>query len=283
MPHTIIITEETMEMLRDVKEMTEYKFISNVKAFLSRLMDDPVHADVPDTLALNGYDRRRMIAVLRKNNIIERHEKISDKDENGNPKKATMIVSYKVPKNNLDRKLKKLYIKLFEENVPPKDINESFLDDLALMKGSPLTMGVIAPSEGEHPSPEVWLMNRAAEVYNAKIKDGALDEDGEGGAMGGATSCASSGAYVGKMNGTVSRKIFKITEEQFAALKEQKLLTDSQIDEASTCASVMQGGGSNPEAGQYTVPFVGDKESLRRGDGVGGSTSVNIMTTKIEK
>lgn len=217
--------------IKDAKELTEYKFISNVKAFLSRLMDDPVHADVPESLALNGYDRRRMIAVLRKNNIIERHEKISDKDEEGRPKKATMLVSYKVPKNNLDRKLKKLYIKLFEVNVPPKEMNE-----------------------------------------NSK-----LDEDGEGGAMGGATSCASSGAYVGKLSGPVDRRIFKITEEQFTALKEQKLLTDSQIDEASTCATVMQGGGSNPEAGQYTVPFVGDKATLRRGDGVGGSTSVNIM------
>lgn len=226
MSHTIIMTEDMANQIKDAKEMTEYKFISNTKAFLSRLMDDPVHADVPESLALNGYDRRRMIAILRKNNIIERHEKISDKDDEGNPKKATMLVSYKVPKNNLDRKLKKLYIKLFEVNVPPKEINE----------------------------------------------------DGEGGAMGGATNCASSaGSYVGKMNGPINRRIFKITEEQFAALKEQKLLTDSQIDEASTCASVMQGGGLNPEAGQYTVPFIGDKKTLSRGDGVGGSTSINIM------
>lgn len=270
--------------IMDAKEMTEYKFISNIKAFLTRLMDDPVHADVPESLALNGYDRRRMIAILRKNNIIERHEKISDKDDEGNPKKATMLVSYKVPKNNLDRKLKKLYIKLFEVNVPPKEMNENFEDDLRMMKASPLTMGVIAPPEGKHPTPEVWLANKAAEAYNAKIKDGTLDEDGEGGAMGGATNCASSsGAYDGKMNGPVNRKIFKITEEQFAALKEQKLLTDSQIDEASTCASVMQDGGSNPEAGQYTVPFIGDKETLRRGDGIGGSTSINIMPKKTAK
>ena len=268
--------------IKDVKEMTEYKFISNVKAFLSRLMDDPTHADVPESLALNGYDRRRMIAVLRKNNIIERHEKISDKDDEGRPKKATMLVSYKVPKNNLDRKLKKLYIKLFEVNVPPKDMNENFEDDLRLMKGNPLTMGVIAPPEGKYPSAEVWLANRGAEAYNAKIKNGTLDEDGEGGAMGGATSCASSGAYVGKL-GDTNRRVFKISEEQFAALKEQKLLTDSQIEEATTCAGVMQDGGSNPEAGQYTVPFVGDKETLRRGDGVGGSTSINIMPKKTAK
>lgn len=270
--------------IKDAKEMTEYKFISNIMAFFERLKADPVHADVPDALALNGYDRRRLIAILRKNKIIERHEKISDKDENGRPKKATMLVSYKVPTKNLERKLKKLYIKLFEENIPPKEINESFDDDLALMKGCPLTIGVIAPPEGEHPSPEVWLMNRAAEAYNAKIKNGTLDEDGEGAPMGGATNCApSAGAYVGNLGGPQKRRIFKITDEQFEAMKEQKLLTDSQIDEASTCASVMQGGGPNPEAGQYTVPFIGDKETLSRGDGVGGSTSVNIMPKKSEK
>lgn len=232
MGHTIIITEEMANQIKDAKEMTEYKFISNIMAFFERLKADPVHADVPEALALNGYDRRRMIAILRKNNIIERHEKISDKDESGRPKKATMLVSYKVPIKNLERKLKKLYIKLFEVNVPPKEINE----------------------------------------------------DGEGAPMGGATNCASSaGAYVGDLGGLQKRHIFKVTNEQFAALKEQNLLTDSQIDEASTCASVMQGGGLNPEAGQYTMPFVGDKETLRRGDGVGGSTSVNIMPKKSAK
>ena len=44
-----------------------------------------------------------------------------DKDENGNPKSATMKVRYAVPKKNFNRNLKRLYIRLFEQNLP---INE---------------------------------------------------------------------------------------------------------------------------------------------------------------
>ena len=33
---------------------------------------------------------------------------------------------------------------------------------------------------------------------------------------------------------------------------------------ATTCASVMQGGGDNPSAGQYDVPFLGDKQTKKR-------------------
>ena len=41
--------------------------------------------------------------------------------ENGNPKSATMKVRYAVPKKNFNRNLKRLYIRLFEQNLP---INE---------------------------------------------------------------------------------------------------------------------------------------------------------------
>lgn len=57
---------------------------------------------------------------------------------------------------------------------------------------------------------------------------------------------------------------------------------DGEAGGATSCASVMQGGGSNPEAGQYTAPFGNIQrrkfygDSLKRNkDSKNGSLSVN--------
>ena len=57
------------------------------------------------------------------NNMLHKQEKINDQDSDGNPTTAKMKVKFMVPKKNFDRKLRNLYIKLFEKNVPIKDVN----------------------------------------------------------------------------------------------------------------------------------------------------------------
>lgn len=45
---------------------------------------------------------------------------------------------------------------------------------------------------------------------------------------------------------------------------------------ATSCGNVMQGGGSNPSAGQYDVPFQADKETKKRNkDFKNGSISMH--------
>lgn len=113
------INESTINDLFDAKDMTEYKFISNVKKFLSQLIDDPVNAQPSRVLKFNGLDRKKLINKLMDNGIVIKKERISDKDENGNPKTATMLVSFKVPREDFDHKMKKLYISLFENVQSP--------------------------------------------------------------------------------------------------------------------------------------------------------------------
>lgn len=120
LPRTILITEEAARMLADEMKMTEYRFNSNLRLFLRDLLTDPVHTQIPDTLAKRGYSKSRFIQILMNNKILVKDERISDKDENGEPKTATMMVKYRVPKADLSRKIKKLYIKLFEKNIPSK-------------------------------------------------------------------------------------------------------------------------------------------------------------------
>ena len=116
---TFYMNESTINDLFDAKDMTEYKFISNVKKFLSQLIDDPVNAQPSRVLKFNGLDRKKLISKLMDNGIVVKKERISDRDENGNPKTATMLVSFKIPREDFGHKMKKLYISLFENVQSP--------------------------------------------------------------------------------------------------------------------------------------------------------------------
>lgn len=203
MGKVFVVDDATVRLLKEEVGMTEYKFNSNVRMFLRELLEDPVNAQPSDSLRLNGLGRGKLIQKLLSNGIIERSERINDKDGDGNPKKATMRVKFRIPKKDFDRKMRNLYIKEFERNVPPR-----------------------------------------------KKK---IQEDGEGGAMGGATSAASSGAFEQPLF-PVQRRIF------------------GKTDESTTTTSV----GDY----EYDAPVLGDKESNARHNGFGGSVSVNFKKRK---
>ena len=149
-------------------------------------------------LTAYGYNRTKLLRYLINYGIVEKEEKINDTDENGKLKTATMKIKFKVPKKNFERKLKRLYIRLFEKNVP--NLNKEI-----------------------------------------------VSEDGE---MGGATGSDSSGQYSQPVFGVQRREIYNVEE----------------ATATSTTGDY-----------QYTVPFPGDKETLKRKNGVGGSVSVNKM------
>ena len=76
----------------------------------------------------------------------------------------------------------------------------------------------------------------------------SINEEGEGGACG-ATSAESSGQFI----------------QPFGDVQRRKMPTE--IDETTTTF--------NTGNYQYTVPFGGDKETLSRKNGKGGSVSIN--------
>jgi hypothetical protein len=129
--HIIVINESDLQTVIDTMEMNEHKFYSNIRNFISQLLQDPVNTKVPSIFKQRGYTRSKLINYLLsgKDPILIRKQRISDRDENGNPKKATMMVKffknigdnndeYQCPKKNFDRKLEKLYMKMFEANLP---------------------------------------------------------------------------------------------------------------------------------------------------------------------
>lgn len=126
---TIKLNESQLNELSDATKLTEYKFYNNVQRFLSDLLKDPVGAKVPFLLQANNIARNQLLYHLKSNGIINRYQKISDKDSRGNPKTARMIIKYSVPKKDFAKKMKRLFIDLVAKNVPEK-IEKVIAEDL---------------------------------------------------------------------------------------------------------------------------------------------------------
>ena len=136
--HIIFINESDANRIADMLKLDEHLFFVNMKNFISQLLQDPVNAKVPLVFSQRGFNRSKIINYLLSGNdpILKRKQRISDKDENGNPKKATMMVKfqrnddnndeYVCPKKSFDRKLQKLYIKMFQRNVPQRNKKNEF-------------------------------------------------------------------------------------------------------------------------------------------------------------
>lgn len=198
----IIVTESALRIFEEIeKEMTYYSFLSNVKSFLKDLLNNPSTAKPSVELAAKGLNRGRLLSYLLNKGIIIKDEKIVDEDENGNPQTAVMNIKYKVPKKNFERNMKKLYIKLFEKNVPENIPN----------------------------------------IKNEDCGDGA-------------TNTTSSGQFSQPVFGVQRREIYNTKP-------------NDDIEEATTTM--------NTGDYQYTVPFGGDKSTLKRKNGDGGSISIN--------
>ena len=240
---TIKLDESQLGDLSDATKLTEYKFYNNVQRFLSDLLRDPVGSKVPFLLQANNISRNQLLYHLKSNGIINRFQKISDKDSQGNPKTAKMVIKYSVPKKDFAKKMKRLFIDLVAKNVPEKiekalTENSQFKDELDLMKGSPLTMSVIG-------DPKYKQTDEYTKIVNGNLKKD-IDECDGGAAPAGATNCQSSGAFVQPLFG----------------LQRRKMPTD--LEETTTASNVTQNGDISMGV---AVPFGSDKETRDRTPG----------------
>ena len=215
---TIVINESDISKI----VMTPHKFHTQIKRFIAQLLDDPINAQPSELFKFNGYTRSKLLNYLLKRSIINRKQRISDRDENGQPKTATMMVKFICPKKNFDRKLEKLFIELFEKNLLPRKHKET--QEVAVL----------------------------AEEGGATGCCGGTDGMGGEGANG--------GAFITSMGAVQRRKM------------------PTELDETDI-ASVggERGFGYDAPAG------LGDKETLKRHNGKGGSVSINDAPRKSHK
>ena len=101
------------------KKVTFYRFLSEVRAFLSRLVTDPVNAMPSKFLKDNDFSKKKLVNELIKRGVLVRNEKILTPDKTGE-KDVKYSVQYKIKRKDFETKIKRIYSKFFEKNVPEK-------------------------------------------------------------------------------------------------------------------------------------------------------------------
>jgi hypothetical protein len=110
---TIIINKRQINMLKEANnEITYYAFLSHIKLYLKKLLLNPISAQPDEFLKNYGLDGKILNSKLIDNNIIVKSEKIESSTE-----KDKFKITYKIPRKNFERKIKRLYISLFEQNI----------------------------------------------------------------------------------------------------------------------------------------------------------------------
>lgn len=109
------------------KEMTRYAFISHIEDYLKQLLKDPLHADTDEFLKYHGLNGPDTLSLLLKRSIPDDEtsailiKKIGIKDngsdEEGNRLKDSFTVKYSIPRKDYSKKMRNLYINLFENNI----------------------------------------------------------------------------------------------------------------------------------------------------------------------
>lgn len=129
---TVIINEKQQENLKLLNEkITVFSFINHVKDYFKQLLKNPIYAQPDEFLKTNGLDGETLKKHLKDNNIITQSNKIETFDG-----KDKFKVSYTISGDNTERKLRRLYSKLFENNVIEGTILSEEGDGVAPMGGA---------------------------------------------------------------------------------------------------------------------------------------------------
>ena len=109
------------------KEMTRYAFISHMEDYIKKLLTDPLHADTDEFLKYHKIDGPKALSILtmrldpndENSAVIVKTAKIKDNgyDENGKRLPDTFTVKYMAPRKDYNKKMRNLYISLFESNI----------------------------------------------------------------------------------------------------------------------------------------------------------------------
>ena len=113
-------------------EMTRHAFISHMEDYIKKLLKKPSLADTDEFLKSHGIDGPLALKILLKRSdpndeysaILMRKESIKDNgfDDNGKKNKDSFVITYKLPRKDYLKKMRNMFISLFEARAPcPSD------------------------------------------------------------------------------------------------------------------------------------------------------------------
>lgn len=108
-------------------EMTRYAFISHMEDYMKKLLTEPLKADTDEFLKGHGIDGPKALKILtmradpedENSSIVIKSAKIKDNgyDDDGKRNKDSFVVKYKIPRKDYTKKMRNLFISLFERNL----------------------------------------------------------------------------------------------------------------------------------------------------------------------
>lgn len=148
-------------------DITFFGFLSHVKHFLKQLLTSPSSADIDDYLKENGLDRNTLLNYLIDRGIVKKESKLDSGED-----KDKFMLSYKIPKKNFERKVRRLFQTIFEN-----DDNEIISEDGgATSCGSAMQGGGLNPDAGQYTTPLGKVQRR--KIYITKEQSELLKEMG---------------------------------------------------------------------------------------------------------
>lgn len=109
------------------REITRFAFISHMEDYLKQLLKDPIHADTDEFLKYHGITGPVALSMLLKKEnpedpysaIVTRKISIKNNgvDDNGKQLPDTFAIKYSIPRKDYTKKMRNLYITLFESNI----------------------------------------------------------------------------------------------------------------------------------------------------------------------
>lgn len=216
-------------------ELTRYGFMSHMESYIRQLLTDPKTAKVDDYLLSHNIDNGKALSLLLKRTnpndeesaVLVRRERIKSGDDG----KDIFSITYKLPREKYKQKMRNLYINCFESNIIKGcPINE----DLNYYE-RPLSSG---------PNPFATCGNAVSQCAPDTTGDrfaGYVNQNDK--------------AYVPHMFCDEDNMIKDIE----AMDKDKKYAKcgglNKKVVNETDCAGCMQGGGENPDAGQYIAPI----------------------------
>lgn len=113
---TVIFPQRSLPMIKESEgEVTFYEFFTNAKEFVKDLLEDPIGARPNDFFASHGISNGKLRSLMIDRSIIVKSEKIDEpNDDESGEQVSRYHLSFKVPRANFKRKMKRLYQSLFQ-------------------------------------------------------------------------------------------------------------------------------------------------------------------------
>lgn len=112
----VYINEDKMKLIAESEEeYTFFQFFNDMKSFIKDLLNDPIHARPNERLKQHGISNDEARTKLQDGGIIIKTEKIDEPfDEATGKQTSRYYLSYKVPKKDFKKKMRRLYQKLIQ-------------------------------------------------------------------------------------------------------------------------------------------------------------------------